>query len=150
MKFQDIKPYVGLDFLKLYSNLEDVKSDLILKQINFEELIYDNSDCDVKYNWHVLVVDDSVSLFFSEGNFKLFKICISNDCEAKLPNGIRLGMNMNDAQNIDSTIVYDEFEEIYLSVNGYWVEDNVETDEVLSITVFVKEINDDNFLQCDW
>lgn len=91
MTFNNIVPYDGLGEIKLYTKLDDVKEYLDKNHVKYEENIYDHSDCDVKYNWYVLKVDNSIGLFFSEGNYKLFKIYIMNKCEAKLPNNIKIG-----------------------------------------------------------
>ncbi len=72
-----------------------------------------------------------------------------NDCEAKLPNGIEAGMSIEKSIEIDKTLSYDDFDEIYISSKGYWLEDNSWTDTVVSIQVFVKEIDDEDFFLCN-
>ncbi len=136
--------------LNFIQKLDDVKEYLDKNHIKYEEKIYDHNDCDVKYNWHVLKIDNSVGLFFSEGNYKLFKIYIMNDCEAKLPNSIKIGAAIKYVKEIDDTLVYEDFEEIYLSSKGYWIEDDPLTNNVFSIQVFVKEIDDEDFFLCKW
>lgn len=150
MTFNNIVPYDGLGEIKLYTKLDDVKEYLDKNHIKYEENIYDHSDCDVKYNWYVLKVDNSIGLFFSEGNYKLFKIYIMNKCEAKLPNNIKIGTAIKYVKKIDDTLVYEDFEEIYLSSKGYWIEDDPLTNDLFSIQVFVKEIDDEDFFLCKW
>ena len=150
MKFKNIIPFDGLDFIKLYSDINVVKQQLKEAGINYVEDIWDNSMCYVECNWHVITIDDSVMLFFSEGNNKLFKISIFNNCTASLPNAIKLGTNINEVLNNDDTLVYDEFEEDYESVNGYWIEENCETRDVYSISIFVHEIDNEDFSECKW
>lgn len=72
-----------------------------------------------------------------------------NDCKAKLPNGIEVGMSIEKSIEIDKTLSYDDFDEIYISSKGYWLEDNSWTDTVVSIQVFVKEIDDEDFFLCN-
>lgn len=79
----------------------------------------------------------------------MFKIYIMNDCKAKLPNGIEVGMSIEKSIEIDKTLSYDDFDEIYISSKGYWLEDNSWTDTVVSIQVFVKEIDDEDFFLCN-
>lgn len=38
-----------------------------------------------------------------------------NDCEDKLPNGIEAGMSIEKSIEIDKTLSYDDFDEIYIS-----------------------------------
>lgn len=72
-----------------------------------------------------------------------------NDCEDKLPNGIEAGMSIEKSIEIDKTLSYDDFDEICISSKGYWLEDNSWTDTVVSIQVFVKEIDDEDFFLCN-
>ena len=81
----------------------------------------------------------------------MFKIYFENGFQGVLTNGISLGMNIKDAESLDSTIQYDDWEEVYTSELGYWLEDDVESGEVISITIFIKELNDDDvFFKYDW
>lgn len=63
-----------------------------------------------------------------------------NDCKAKLPNGIEVGMSIEKSKEIDKTLSYDDFDEVYLSSNGYCLKSNHKTNNVLSIQVFVKKL----------
>lgn len=150
MIFEKITPYKGIGEIKLYDHIDNVKKYLQINNIYFEERIYDQSDCYIKYNWHVLIIDDCIKLFFSEGNYKLFKIYIYDGCKAKLPNEIEVGMSIEKSKEIDTTLTYDDFDEMYISSNGYWLEDDSWTNTVASIQVFVKEIDDEDFLLCKW
>ena len=150
MKFKNIIPFNGLDFIKLYSDINVVKKQLKEAGINYLEEIRDNTGFDVEYNWHILTINNSMMLFFSEGNNKLWKIYIEGNCEAQLPNGIKLGMNIDEALNIDTTLKDNDWEECYETENGYWIEDSLVTKSVASITVFVREVDDEDFLECKW
>ena len=150
MSMQTIIPNKGLDFLDLYSSLSETKEALEKREIEYSEEVWDNSDCDVKFNWHVISIDNAISLFFSEGNNKMFKICANNRSGASLPNGIGFNTLISDAQRIDPSITYNDWEEIYLSDNGYWLEEDPETGKVFSITIYAKELNDSDFDLCQW
>ena len=150
MKFKNIIPFVGLDFIKLYSDINVVRRQLEEAGINYSEEIKDNSGFDVEYNWHIFTIDESIALFFSEGNNKLWKIYIDGNCDAQLPNGIKLGMNIDEALNIDKTLKYNDWEEDYETENGYWIEDSWETNTVASIVVFVREVDNEDFFECKW
>ena len=141
MKFKNIIPFEGLDFIKLYSDINVVKEQLKKAEIEFVEEVWDNSRFKHKDNWHIITIDDSIKLFFSEGNNKLWKIYIYGNYDVQLPNGIKLGMNIDEALNIDKTLKYNDWEEDYETENGYWIEDNCETNAVISIVVFVREVD---------
>ena len=56
-----------------------------------------------------------------------------------------------DAQKIDPTLIYNDWNEDYESDEGYWVEDDVETNKIMSISIFIKEVLDeDTFDYCEW
>ena len=60
-------------------------------------------------------------------------------------------MNIIDAESLDPTLQYDDWEEVYASEQGYWLEDDVESGEVISITIFIKELLDDDvFFKYEW
>ena len=81
----------------------------------------------------------------------MFKMYFENSYTGALINGIRLGMSIDDAKTVDSTIKYDDWEEEYVSENGYWLETDVETEAIISIAVFIKEVEDDDiFYSYQW
>ena len=81
----------------------------------------------------------------------MFKIYVENRFPGRLENGISLGMTIAEAQSIDPSIQYDDWEEEYTSSLGYWLEDDVESREIISITVFIKELeNDEVFFRYEW
>ena len=60
-------------------------------------------------------------------------------------------MPIDEARKIDSSIRYDDWEEEYVSDNGYWLEDDPETHSIISISIFIKEVEDDNaFYSYQW
>ena len=60
-------------------------------------------------------------------------------------------MSMEEAKSLDETIEYDEWEEVYLSKEEYWLEDELDSKTVLSISVYIRELLDDkNFDYCEW
>ena len=60
-------------------------------------------------------------------------------------------MAIDEAQNIDPELTYDDWNEDYESPLGYWLEDDIDTGEVSSISIFIPELLDeDNFDYCNW
>ena len=145
-----LMPYKGLGKLALYESFSKVTSILDENGVDYSVVIQDNSECTVKYNWRILSINRSIRLFFSEGNYKLFKICVSEGPEIALPNGIYAGMKLENAVKLDSELRYDDWDEIYVSSKGYYIEDSLETGKVVSINIHVKEIDDDDFDHCGW
>ena len=71
--------------------------------------------------------------------------------EGELPNGIKVGMNMDDAIKIDKQLSFDDWEEEWISPNGYWIEDSIDNNTVLNISVFIPELLDDElFDKYNW
>ena len=58
---------------------------------------------------------------------------------------------MEEAKKLDPDLVFDDWNEDYESPEGYWFEDDIDTKTVDSISVFIKEILDeDRFDYCEW
>lgn len=145
-----IVPYEGIGEIKLYSVLSKVKQYLDDNNIKFTSEIWKAEEETIPNPWTVLKIDNSIILYFA-ANDKLFKIYCTNDFKGSLTNGINLNTSIDDAKKIDNTLEYNDDGEDYESNNGYWVEDDLDNGKVLSITVFIKEILDDNeFDKLEW
>lgn len=144
MKLLDslITPFEGLEEVKLYSMLDDVKRYLDKNSINYTLEIWGAEEETIPNPWTVLFVENCINLFFA-ANGKLFKIYCYNGFKGSLPNGINLDNTLEEAKNIDSSLEYNDDGEDYESKNGYWIEDDLDTGKVFSITVYIKEILDD-------
>lgn len=143
-------PNYGIDNIKLYDYYENVIAELEDRKIEYSVIVQDNSFCTVGYNWLIVTINNIISLYFSEGNYKLFKISVKNNSEIVLPNGIYVGMSLEDALSCDSKLRFNEWEEIYESEELYYIEDSLDTNKVVSLNIFVKELNDENFDDCKW
>ena len=121
-----------------------------MTKVRYTEELWKSSSETVPNPWKVLVVEGFISLFFAKNN-KLFKIIALENYEGCLPNGICTGMSIDDAKKLDPALSYNEWNEDYESASGYWLEDDVETKTVLSISIFIKEaLEDDTFDYCTW
>ena len=146
----NIKPYFGTSDFKLYQSLNETRNFLSLKGITFREEYWSSKSETIPNPWNVIIIDDVISLFFAK-NKKLFKIVFLENYLWNLPNGIHTGMKMEDAIIHDKSLLYDEWNEVYVSDNGYWIEDNIETNQVMSISIYIKELLDDEiFDSCKW
>ena len=150
-----IIPYVGTGIFKLDSSYDEVKSLLQEQKISYEEEIWKKTG--EFFPWNVLIIckegsnpqHSAVELCFAKN--RLFKICLCEDFEGSLPNGIHTGMNFNDALKIDPKLQQDEdWDEIYISSDGYTVEYSNRNLDVIIITVFIPAFERDDFFEYKW
>lgn len=146
---EKIIPFEGLGQIKLLSSLDDVKKILTQNKIKYTTEYQSNKGCNPEVPWTKLCIDNSITLIFAKN--KLFEIYCIGKFSGTLPNGIKLGMKMDEALRINSTLKFDDWNEDYSSDNGYWIEDNLDDNTILSISVFIKEILDDKiFFKYEW
>ena len=144
-----IEPFIGVGDFKLYMTVEEAKSIVKKDKCNFTMEVWSNQGCSPEIPWTVIRVENSIHLFFAKN--KLFKIYLENDFVGKLNNGICITMPLAKAIEIDPTLSFDDWNEIYQSKNGYWIEDDLDDKTVLSISIFIPEILDDNvFDSYEW
>ncbi|SES07659.1 hypothetical protein SAMN02910429_02058 [Lachnobacterium bovis] len=51
---------------------------------------------------------------------------------------------------IESSFVYDEFEEVWESDKGVFIEMDAETNNVRWISIYIPELDTENFEKADW
>lgn len=147
---ETIIPFIGTDSFKLYQNIDETKEILKSSGVSFREEVWSSENETIPNPWTVLIIDDVISLFFAKNN-KLFKIVFWEGYKGSLPNGISLSTSIDEAKDIDSSLLFDDWNEIYQSEKGYWIEDNIDTKMVLSISIFIKELLDEEiFDYCEW
>ena len=145
-----IIPFKGIDGIELYQSVREVRKYLSASGIQFREEIWGSSAETVPNPWTVFILDGVMSLFFAS-NGKLFKIVLWKAYQGNLPNGIRPGMRIEEAQMIDPELRYDDWNEDYQSPQGYWLEDDIDSGEIISISIFIPELLDEeNFDRCIW
>lgn len=144
-----IKPFIGVDNYKLLSSEQDIVELLKTENVSFEKEIWSNEECTVKVPWTILRANNSMSFFFAKD--KLFKIFMQNDFNGSLSNGITIGTNIEEAQQTDKSLHFDDWNEDWSSDEGYWLEDDLDTQNIISITIFIKELLDDDlFEKYEW
>ena len=144
-----INPYKGFSDISFDMTFEEVRSFLKDNKIKFQIEVYPNNGCVPEVAWTVIRIEGGISIYFALN--KMFKIFFDDAYEGKLYNGIHIGMDMDEAKDIDSSLEYNEDEEDYYSESGYWLEDDVETNRVVSMTVFIKELLDEeSFFTYEW
>lgn len=144
-----IIPFVGYGYFKLYQSTEEAKRIIKNKAMSYTIELWNNLDCTNQIPWETIRIDKRIHLFFAKN--KLFKIYLDNNCKGSLPNGITIGMPMTKALEIDKELIYNDWKEDYQSPHGYWIEDNLDDNTVLSISIFIKEVlNAETFERYEW
>ncbi len=84
-----------------------------------------------------LRAENGINFFFAKD--KLFKMYDEHPCEGELTNGISVGMNIDDAIKIDKQLSFDDWEEEWISPNGYWIESSLSNFSATDVSVLSKE-----------
>jgi hypothetical protein len=111
--YEEIIPYEGTDSIKLYQKIEEVKVVLQSAGISYREEIWSAEGETVPNPWTVLVIDNIMSLFFAK-NEKLFKMVFWEGYRGVLPNGISMESSMEEAISLDSSLSFDDWNEVYI------------------------------------
>lgn len=90
-------------------------------------------------------LQDSLFLWFNLINGKLYKITALGDYKGMLLGKIHIGMQIEEAIKIEPSIKYDEFEEVYESSKGFYIEIEQENGTIQWISVYAQELTDYNF-----
>ncbi|MBQ9288632.1 MAG: hypothetical protein IJ210_00785 [Clostridia bacterium] len=144
-----IVPYRGFDDITFDLSLDEVKGVLRSKHLRFQIEHWPNKECDPDVAWDVVRIGQEISLYFAEK--RMFKMVFEQGFPGKLDNGITPGMPIREARGLDDTLEFDAWDEVYLSALGYWLEDDAESGEILTITIFIHEVEDDDvFYRYDW
>lgn len=136
-----IIPFKGLGKIKLYSTRDELK-DLLLSDNVQANVINDN--------WIRYDIQNSVELFFHLKNNKLFRITTLDEYKGKLFEKIGVGTTEDELLKADSSFVYDDFEEVWESNKGVFIEMDAETNKVRWISVYIPELDSENFEDCKW
>lgn len=136
-----IVPFEGFGEIKLYSTREELRDLLALERV---EMMVINE------KWIRYDIEDSIELFFHLENDKLFRITTLDNYKGKLFEGIGVGTTEEEMLKIEPSFVYDEFEETWECDKGVFIEMDAETDKVRWISVYIPELDLENFDEGDW
>lgn len=140
-KMAPIIPYIGLGDIKLYSTREELRDLLSLDGVD---------SMMITENWIRYDICNTVELFFHLGNDKLFRISTLDNYQGKLFEKIGVGTTTEEISKLDSSFVYNEFEEVWESDKGVFIEMDAETNKVRWISVYIPELDLDDFEECKW
>lgn len=140
-KMAPIIPYIGLGDIKLYSTREELRDLLSLDGVD---------SMMITENWIRYDICNTVELFFHLGNDKLFRISTLDNYQGKLFEKIGVGTTAEEISKLDSSFIYNEFEEVWESDKGVFIETDAETNKVRWISVYIPELDLDDFEECKW
>ena len=143
-----IIPFEGTESFKLGMKLEDVRAILKSNKIPFNQTLQSNKDTTDKVPWIFITIDDSITFCFAKE--VMYEIYFENNYTGKLPNGGYIGMDFEELRRIDSSIYYNDEEEDFGSKDGYWIVDDIETKKVSMLTIFLPEVETEEFYNYDW
>lgn len=136
-----IIPFRGFGDIKLYSTRDELSDLLSLN--NVETMV-------INENWIRYDIQNSVELFFHLGNDKLFRITTLDNYKGKLFEKIGVGTTVEDMLKFEPSFIYDDFEEVWESDKGVFIEMDAETNKVRWISVYISELDLENFEDCKW
>lgn len=139
--FAPIVPFEGFGEIKLYSTREELK-ELLEMEGTTSKIIFDD--------WIQYDIQDSVELLFHLKNDKLFRITTLDNYQGKLFGKIGVGTTKKELLEAESSFVYDDFEEVWESEKGIFIETDAETNTVKWISVYIKELDDEDFEEANW
>ena len=144
-----IKPYWGFGLINLKMSYDEMQTVLKNEKISFRTEHLLNKGSAPEMVWDLIRIGDSISMFFAKG--KMFKIHFENSFLGAMDNGIRLGMPISEAIEIDPELKCKDNEEQYVSKKGYLLKTDAETEKVISMAIFIKEVKqDDDLYKCKW
>lgn len=136
-----IIPFKGFGKIKLYSTRDELSDLLSLN--NVEAMV-------INENWIRYNIQNSVELFFHLGNNKLFRITTLDNYKGRLFEKIGVGTTEQEMLEIEPSFVYNEFEEVWESDKGVFIEMDAETNKVRWISVYIQELDLESFEECNW
>lgn len=146
---EQIIPYIGITTIKLYMHINEVKTILKNAGIKYNIELWPNKGCEPEVPWQIIRIENTMDIFFA--NEKIFKISFKKNYLGTLDSGIKVGMLLDEAVTIDKSLHFVDDNDDYESDNGYWVEIDYETNNIVMISIFIKEaLDEENFFQYKW
>ena len=136
-----IIPFEGFGEIKLYSTRNELNG--LLESEDVESMI-------INGEWIRYDIQNSIELFFHLKNNKLFRITTLDHYKGKLFEKIGVGTTEEEMLKVEPSFVYDDFEEVWESDKGVFIEMDAETGKVRWISVYIPEMNLPCFEECKW
>ncbi|HAL03156.1 MAG TPA: hypothetical protein DCP07_07320 [Lachnospiraceae bacterium] len=145
---ETIIPFKGTNTIKLGMSLSEIRAYLKDNKIPFNQTMDSNKYCTPPIPWIYITVEKSLSMSFVDE--VLFEISFENEYMGKLPNGIGIGNSMEELEKQDSSLEYNDDDECFVSAEGYWIIDDIDTGKVQTITIYLEEVNSEEFFEYEW
>lgn len=136
-----IIPWKEVGGIKLYSTIRELRN--IIEDTDNKGRLLNNI-------WARYEIDNKMYLFFSLVNGKLFKITALSNYKGKLFDKICVGMTESELLEVEPSFIYDDFEEVYESEKGVFLETDPQTKRITNISVYIKEADADDFEEYKW
>ena len=136
-----IIPFEGFGEIKLYSTRDELIDLLEMESVS-SKIIFDD--------WIQYDIQNSLELLFHLKNNKLFQITTLDNYKGKLFGKIGVGTTEEEMLKIEPSFVYDDFEEVWESDKGVFIEMDAETNKVRWISVYIPELDLESFEECNW
>lgn len=136
-----IIPFVGFGEIKLYSTRDDLKDLLEMKGVT-SKIIFNA--------WIQYDIQNDIELLFHLNNNKLFRITTLDNYKGKVFDEIGVGTSEEKMLKVEPSFVYDDFEEVWESDKGVFIEMDAETNKVRWISVYIPELDLEDFEDCNW
>ncbi len=136
-----ILPWRGLGNIPLYTHIKDLR-----------EWLEKHSSDPVVYGpfWVRYEVKNQLYLYFDILTGKLFKLAAISGYKGRLFDQIYIGQPIDEVLRLEPSFEYEDFEEVFVSPKGVFLETDPCTHTVDCISVFVKELETDAFERGDW
>ena len=136
-----ILPWKGLGGIRLYTTIRELRKLLESEEVN--AVVYHNM-------WIKYEVKNILELFFHLANGKLFKIVTLDGYKGELFNKIGVNTLESELFQIEPSFAYDDFEEVFISDKGVFIETDPISKKATWISVYIKELNENNFEEANW
>ena len=83
-------------------------------------------------------------------NSKLYKIIALPEYKGTVFGKIKIGMTQEELLEAEPSFVYDDFEEVWISDKGIFIEMDPETNKVMWISVYIPELDTEDFEKGNW
>ena len=137
-----IIPWEGMGGIKLYSTIKEMR-ELLGNEREVSAVVYHNM-------WIRYEIKGIMYLFFHLANGKLFKITTLEGYKGKLFDKIGVETLEDEFLEIEPSFIYEDFEEVFESEKGVFIATNPLSTKAMWITVYIKELDNDDFEEANW
>lgn len=147
-----IIPYEGTEEIKLYTKIANVITYLKETDTPYKLEKWSLTDDGAEEDpdpWIIIDIEDIMRLYFAS-NDRLFKIVFLPKYKGSFPNGITTSIPFKKALALDPSLKFDDWDEIFISENGYFMETDYKNEKILNISIFIREMETPAFDNYEW